>query len=278
MNIHRWRKLSGSDPTMFELINKMQALQRRLIVKTEEVVEKETIINHKDKLYLEVKNLLQKQPGPEVLEEVQKLKANVKLKVRECKSLASELNMYHSQVNEYKYEIQRQNHDFQDLKKKYYELKKRDREIRLDRLRMTQQEAGYGQMLVSAAVAAAQVPKMNLVKENNGYHVSKEITQTTLPALKPHYHGPKFSGGGFNMGLNFKPEGTRHNTAEDAKMTMSEAGMNWWLERAKRGKEPDDDVAHQSSHLDAQPICVPPDSRRPGTSDASMCSSMPQPV
>ena len=40
MNVHRWRKLEGSDPATYELIQKIQTLQRRLISKTEEVVEK----------------------------------------------------------------------------------------------------------------------------------------------------------------------------------------------------------------------------------------------
>ena len=37
MNIHRWRKLEGSDPSTYEMIQKIQTLQKRLIAKTEEV-------------------------------------------------------------------------------------------------------------------------------------------------------------------------------------------------------------------------------------------------
>lgn len=37
MNVHRWRKLEGSDPATYEMIQKIQILQRRLIKKTEEV-------------------------------------------------------------------------------------------------------------------------------------------------------------------------------------------------------------------------------------------------
>lgn len=37
MNVHRWRKLEGSDPTTFEMIQKIHTLQKRLISKTEEV-------------------------------------------------------------------------------------------------------------------------------------------------------------------------------------------------------------------------------------------------
>ncbi|XP_026128390.1 cilia- and flagella-associated protein 58-like [Carassius auratus] len=41
LNVHRWRKLEASDPSSFELIQKIHSLQRRLIAKTQEVVEKE---------------------------------------------------------------------------------------------------------------------------------------------------------------------------------------------------------------------------------------------
>ena len=85
MNIHRWRKLAGSDPSTFELISKIQMLQKRLIVKTEEVVEKELVIQQKEKLYSEVKRVLQRQPGPEIVEELQTVRAAVKTKVRETK-------------------------------------------------------------------------------------------------------------------------------------------------------------------------------------------------
>merc|ERR1719247_2790288 len=38
MNVHRWRKLEGSDPATYEMIQKVKMLQKRLIAKTEEVV------------------------------------------------------------------------------------------------------------------------------------------------------------------------------------------------------------------------------------------------
>ncbi|KAJ3416356.1 hypothetical protein HDV05_001924 [Chytridiales sp. JEL 0842] len=131
MNIHRWRRLQGSDPTTYELITKIQTLQKRLIAKTEEVFEKELLIAQKEKLYVEVKQILQRQPGPEVLEELRAVKDAARSKTRECKSLASELNMYHSQLNSSQYEITRLHQDLQDLKKKYYDLKKREREKKL---------------------------------------------------------------------------------------------------------------------------------------------------
>ena len=58
MNVHRWRKLEGSDPATYEMIQKIQTLQKRLISKTEEVVEKDLLIQEKEKLYVELKNIL----------------------------------------------------------------------------------------------------------------------------------------------------------------------------------------------------------------------------
>jgi hypothetical protein len=58
MNVHRWRKLEGSDPSTFELLQKIQLLQKRLIQKTEEVVQKELLIQEKEKLYAELKRIL----------------------------------------------------------------------------------------------------------------------------------------------------------------------------------------------------------------------------
>lgn len=39
LNVHRWRKLEGSDPTAFELIQKIELLQKRLIKKSEQVCD-----------------------------------------------------------------------------------------------------------------------------------------------------------------------------------------------------------------------------------------------
>ncbi|VDK33004.1 unnamed protein product [Dibothriocephalus latus] len=69
-----WRKFDflpeGSDPSTFEMLQKIQALQKRLIAKTEEVVEKEIQIQEKEKLYVELKRILARQPGPEVAEQL----------------------------------------------------------------------------------------------------------------------------------------------------------------------------------------------------------------
>lgn len=88
MNIHRWRKLEGSDPATYELIQKVQTLQKRLIAKTEEVVEKELLIQQKEKLYIELKTILSRQPGPEVIEQINIYQQTLKEKTTQLKVLS----------------------------------------------------------------------------------------------------------------------------------------------------------------------------------------------
>merc|ERR1711990_1415579 len=106
MNVHRWRKLEGSDPATYEMIQKIQTLQKRLISKTEEVIEKDLLIQEKEKLYIELKNILARQPGPEVAEQLSVYQQNLKEKQRQMKAMNSELEMYKSQLNEYKNDIE----------------------------------------------------------------------------------------------------------------------------------------------------------------------------
>uniref|UniRef100_A0A0K6S8X7 Uncharacterized protein n=1 Tax=Chromera velia CCMP2878 TaxID=1169474 RepID=A0A0K6S8X7_9ALVE len=130
MNVHRWRKLEGADPATYEMVQKVKTLQRRLIQKTEEVVEKDLQIQEKEKLYVELKNILARQPGPEVAEQLTIYQQNMKDKTKQMKAMASELNMYHAQVGEYKDEIERLTRDMQDLKRKYFETKKKEMTLR----------------------------------------------------------------------------------------------------------------------------------------------------
>merc|ERR1711959_292636 len=126
MNVHRWRKLEGTDPATYEMIQKVKTLQRRLIAKTEEAVEKDLLIQEKEKLYLELKSILSSQPGPEVAEQVAVYQQNLKEKTKQMKSMAAELNMYHAQVNDYKDDIERQSRELSEMKRKYFDQKRRE--------------------------------------------------------------------------------------------------------------------------------------------------------
>uniref|UniRef100_UPI00398EE255 cilia- and flagella-associated protein 58 n=1 Tax=Pristiophorus japonicus TaxID=55135 RepID=UPI00398EE255 len=126
MNVHRWRKLEASDPSRYELILKVQMLQKRLIAKTEEVVEKELLLQEKEKLYVELKHILARQPGPEAAEQLMIYQRTLRDKTKQLKALTSELNMFESQSQEYKYEIERLAQELQNVKKKYHNQKRKE--------------------------------------------------------------------------------------------------------------------------------------------------------
>ena len=67
------------------MIQKIHTLQKRLIAKTEEVVEKELLIQEKEKLYLELKHILARQPGPEVAEQLSIYQQTLKEKTKQMK-------------------------------------------------------------------------------------------------------------------------------------------------------------------------------------------------
>uniref|UniRef100_A0A673XAD5 Cilia and flagella associated protein 58 n=1 Tax=Salmo trutta TaxID=8032 RepID=A0A673XAD5_SALTR len=128
MNVHRWRRLEPSfcETYTYELIQKIHSLQRRLITKSEEVVEKELLLQEKEKLYVELKHILSRQPGPEAAEQLQIYQQTLRQKTKQLKALSSELNMYESQTQEYKYEIERLAHELQNIKKKYLTQKRKE--------------------------------------------------------------------------------------------------------------------------------------------------------
>merc|ERR1712174_55119 len=129
MNVHRWRKLEGSDPAMYELIQKVRTLQKRLISKTEEVVTKDVEIQEKERLHRELTQILEKQPGPEVMEQLEVYQENFAEKTKQMKAMQSELKTYQAQVGDYKDEIERLTRELQEAKKKYFDQKKREQVV-----------------------------------------------------------------------------------------------------------------------------------------------------
>lgn len=163
LNIHRWRKLKSTDPNMYKMIQRNHDLQKRLIKKTDEVVEKELQIQEKEKLYIELKRILARQPGPEVAEQLSIYQQTFKKKVKQMKAMAAELTMLECQASEDKYEKDKLVRELQEMKTKYYMQKK---------------------------------------KEEERKEKESAIAQNRLPPIQPHNQsGPRFTGGGFNLCL-----------------------------------------------------------------------------
>lgn len=129
INVHRWRKLEGSQPQVFAMLQLLHSLQRKLIAKAREESEKEIAIESKEKLYLHLKAVLAKQVGPETTSQLQEFYKIVKEKKSQLRHMETELNMYKSQVNEYKHTIEKLDVHLSDCKAKFLKIyQKRARE------------------------------------------------------------------------------------------------------------------------------------------------------
>ncbi|KAJ3311861.1 hypothetical protein HDV04_003601 [Boothiomyces sp. JEL0838] len=124
INVHRWRKLEGSQPQAYNLILLQHTLQKKLIVKNKELAEKDQAIEVKEKLYLHLKTILAKQAGPEAAQQYAEFMKILKDKKKQLRHMDTELNMYKSQVEEYKYTISQLDAGLRDCKKKFLKMYK----------------------------------------------------------------------------------------------------------------------------------------------------------
>ncbi|XP_076227482.1 cilia- and flagella-associated protein 58 [Nomia melanderi] len=124
LNIHRWRKLEGSDPATYELVRKVQILQKRVLKMASELIDKEKKIRDTEKLYMNLREILSKHPGPHVMIALNKTQKALRERGQKTKCLLAEVSMYELQIGEYRLGMDRMNTELAELKKKYYAQKR----------------------------------------------------------------------------------------------------------------------------------------------------------
>ena len=135
MNVHRWRKVEGTEPEIYELITKIQTLQRRLISKNEEAMQKKKELDELEKEYNKLKISLSRHPGPESAEKIDECVRILDEKKGQMRNMDEELELYQTQSSQYKHEIDRLSRELQDVKKNYFNIKKKEQLIREQELR-----------------------------------------------------------------------------------------------------------------------------------------------
>ena len=119
MNVHRWRVLESSDPKRFEMISTVQDLQKSIVIKSENIFKHETMIEEKEKIFSELKNILSRQPGPEIEEQIFVYQQTYKDKNKQLIAMDEELDMYRQQVSLFKNEISGIDNEIKKLKKNW---------------------------------------------------------------------------------------------------------------------------------------------------------------
>lgn len=119
INIHRWRTLADRDPEKWTLIQRVHALQKRLLDTRDELREREAQIAEAEKEHAKLKEALARQPGPEISETVASYQATLKSKAKQLASLEAELVSYRGRVDEYRRELARCNEAMTALADEY---------------------------------------------------------------------------------------------------------------------------------------------------------------
>ncbi|XP_016415927.1 cilia- and flagella-associated protein 58-like [Sinocyclocheilus rhinocerous] len=128
------------DIRLLKLEIKKQRREKNILNKTVSNVEDLSyfVLQEKEKLYVELKHILARQPGLEAAEKLQVYQRILREKTKQLKVLTAELNMHESQSEDYKYEIERLAHELQEVKKKYLAQKRKDQEHREKERNLTQ--------------------------------------------------------------------------------------------------------------------------------------------
>jgi chromosome segregation ATPase len=124
MNVHRWRILESSDPKRYEKITQIQSLQKQLISKSDDVTRYDLLIQEKEKVYVELKSIIARQPGPEVEEQILVYQQTLKDKIKQHVSMDEELDLYRQQVSQFKEDILSIDGELTKVKKRWFKTKR----------------------------------------------------------------------------------------------------------------------------------------------------------
>uniref|UniRef100_A0A7S3Z1R3 Cilia- and flagella-associated protein 58 central coiled coil domain-containing protein n=1 Tax=Lotharella globosa TaxID=91324 RepID=A0A7S3Z1R3_9EUKA len=131
VNIHRWRILRDTDTEAYVKIEQVRRLQQQIMRKATQADKKEAMIREREKLYVELRRVLARQPGEKALEQLKVYEVSLKEKRSKLKSLNSELKMYQARVYECKYDIEKITKDLKVLKQEYFISKFKGNKVKL---------------------------------------------------------------------------------------------------------------------------------------------------
>ena len=129
VNIHRWRQLKDTDSGTFAMIQKVQQLQKDIIAKHDEVVAKEKVIEEKEQLYVELRRVLARQPGSEIVEQIHMYESTLKDKRGKLRAMKAELAMFQAKVKECQYDIEKIDNEMRLLKLDYFQSRREESQL-----------------------------------------------------------------------------------------------------------------------------------------------------
>ncbi|XP_030033121.2 cilia- and flagella-associated protein 58 [Manduca sexta] len=124
LNVHRWRKLQGTDPESIELTQKLRLTQKKVLAQSEMLVLKDRELKETRNLYSAVKDILALQPSPEIQIVLNRTQRALAQRTTKLKCLVAEMSMRERQVTDLRLDLERVNGELHSFKQKYYEMKR----------------------------------------------------------------------------------------------------------------------------------------------------------
>lgn len=183
MNIHRWKHLQASHPELYKKIQQAKQLQKSLRKINDKMSKQEIEISSKEKLYKALEKEIQKQPGPDAVDQVATLRSVLKAKRKQFKEAEADLNKNRALVENQKQELQDLFVEIETMKQTYFtkrnqEAKKQMQNQMLDSsftnsMEITEEEyQNYLQEEYGYTDNALNLTSNNSHQENNGYTIN----------------------------------------------------------------------------------------------------------
>ena len=98
MNVHRWRRLGGSDPDMYDMVKHMHRLQKQLLEYLKHITGKDRRIQENKRLCVHLKAFNLRPPDSELVGQLTTYQGHLNRKRKQLKAILAELDLHRSEV------------------------------------------------------------------------------------------------------------------------------------------------------------------------------------
>jgi chromosome segregation ATPase len=180
LNVHRWRRLQGSDPQEYDNIVKIQTLERRFIAKTQENRRKEEMLASRDKQYRDLRAVLARQPGPEIAAQLSVFHRQLIRREEQLARMGDELHSSQAAADEFRGEAERLQGELVEAKGRLFTAKAAHSSL-------TQERHAAATMTRASRSAPDGESRLLGAPSVSGFSVRHPVGQ------------PRFAGGGFSL-------------------------------------------------------------------------------
>lgn len=124
MNVHRWRKLYGEDPEKFDLIERVNALQKRILKQTAVAEDREIYIRESQKMYDSLKEFVLKMPGDDIKNRLNAAQHELETLKKKVKSLCAEIKINEDELKAKECTIERMKMELDRVKTEILDQRK----------------------------------------------------------------------------------------------------------------------------------------------------------